>query len=250
MKLEEKTRIPGASPKAVSRLLEGPTGNGKRKAVSETIEIHPVNEEIVSVRVISKTPLICHAWSAKAIRQILGIQTHTPSPGREKRNPLEDFRGTLYPLANRKGFGIPAPAFKGAIVNAANSVQMKMTVVKGAVHVDAYLVPIIAPKLAEEHYTDWDREYEKELEFEHSFGVSMRLDMVRNDNGGADIRFRGCFPVWEAVLQIEYNRCVVSAAQVVNLLNAAGWSSGIGDNRPSSPFVRTGENGRFKVKQG
>jgi hypothetical protein len=188
------------------------------------------------------------------------------SSGREKKDPIKDFRDSLYVIQDQTlvakenaehsdrlnrtiiGYGIPAPAFKACIVSGANDVEMKMTEIKRAVHVCSYTVPIIAPPLAKEHYTEWDHKHDKELKFEHSKGCSMRQDLVRLESGVADVRFRGQFPVWECQLEVEFNSRVLTAEQVANLFQSGGMGCGIGEWRPSSPISRSGEFGRFSVK--
>ena len=60
----------------------------------------------------------------------------------------------------------------------------------------------------------------------------MHESMVRVGNGVADIRYRAEFPKWSAELTIRYNAAVISAEQVVNLLQLGGFSCGIGEMRP------------------
>lgn len=201
----------------------------------------------MEVTVKGKSPLIVHAWSAKAIRMMLGKQTGEPSAGRDKKDPLADFIGSLYHLPNDAGLGVPSPAFKACIVSGANDVELKMTEVKRCVHVVDYYTKIIAPQLAKENYTEWDTKHEKELEKYHGWGCSMRQDLVRLESGVADIRFRGCFPIWGAKIQIEFNSRSLTADQVVNLFQSGGLGCGIGEWRPSSPECRSGEYGRFEV---
>lgn len=237
--------------KPVNRLAGNGNGaDAKPKSVSESIEIPQLRKKTIHIKISGKSPLIVHAWSAKAVRMMLDKQMGKATAGREKKDPVADFKGSLYYLPGKKGFGVPAPSFKAAIVSAANDVGMKMTECKRSIHVNSYLVPIIAPELPKELFTDYDTEYADKIKFEHSFGCSMRMDMVRLESGVADIRFRGCFPEWSATLEIEYNECVVTSEQVVNLVNAAGYGCGIGEWRPSSPQVRSGEFGRFEVVQG
>ena len=72
---------------------------------------------------------------------------------------------------------------------------------------------------------------------------SMREDTVRVGMGTADIRFRGEFERWAAVLTVDFNANVLSAEQVVSLIHAGGFGCGIGDWRPE----KDGANGRFHV---
>ena len=231
--------------KSVNRLIE--QGNGDSHVQATSVTIPKLRYRTMHITVVSKTALIVHAWSAKAVRMMLDKQMGIPTAGREKKDPLQDFQQSLYYLPDKKGFGIPAPSFKAALVTAANDVELKQTETKRNVHVNSYLVPIIAPPLDKSNWTDWDTKYEKELEFEHSQGVQMRMDLVRLESGVADIRFRGCFPLWKCDLEIEFNEAVISAAQLTNLVQAAG-QSGIGEWRPSSPNVKSGEFGRFAVQ--
>lgn len=223
-------------------------GNSE-KSVSASVTIPQIRQKTINIGIIGKSPLIVHAWSAKAVRMMLDKQMGKATAGRDKKDPLADFKGSLYYLPNKAGFGLPAPSFKAAIVSAANDVSMKMTEIKRSIHVASYLVPIIAPELPTELYSEYDTEYASKIEFEHKHGCSMRMDMVRLESGVADIRFRGSFPDWKATLVIEYNEAVVTAEQVVNLVNAAGYGCGVGEWRPSSPQVRSGEFGRFEVEK-
>lgn len=237
--------------KSVNRLTALSTdGNGNGALPATAVTIPKLRQQTIHVKITGKSPLIVHAWNAKAVRMMLDKQMGVASAGRAKKDPLADFKGSLYYLPNKQGFGIPAPSFKAAIVSAANDVEMKMTEVKRGLHVNSYLVPIIAPPLAKENYTEYDEQYKSKLEFEHEHGCQMRMDMVRLESGVADIRFRGCFPIWSATLEVEYNESVLSAEQVVNLISAAGYGCGIGEWRPSSPNVRSGEFGRFNVETG
>lgn len=220
------------------------TGNG---APSLAVTIPKISYKTMQITVRGKSPLIVHAWSAKAIKMMLDKQMGIASAGRSKKDPLADFRESLYVLPNDEGFGVPAPAFKACIVSGANDIELKMTEVKRCVHVSFYTVKLHCPPLDKKHWTEWDYKYEKELKREHELGCSMRQDLVRLESGVADIRFRGCFPIWQCILEIEYNSKVLTAEQVVNLFQSGGLGCGIGEWRPSSPECRSGEFGRFEV---
>jgi len=202
----------------------------------------------IQIVVRGKSPLIVHAWSAKAIRMMLDKQMGVASPGRDKKDPLQDFKESLYFLPDNKGLGVPAPMFKACVVSGANDVEMKMTEIKRCIHVQSYTVPVIAPPLDRQHWTEWDVKLEKDLEQYHNWGCSMRQDLVRLDSGVADIRFRGCFPVWKCALEVDYNTKVLTTEQVVNLFQSGGLGCGIGEWRPSAPVCRSGEFGRFEVE--
>jgi len=71
----------------------------------------------------------------------------------------------------------------------------------------------------------------------------MREDMVRIGMGTADIRYRGQFWPWFTLVQVRFNRNVLSAAQIVNLFNTAGFGVGIGEWRSE----KDGQYGSFHV---
>jgi hypothetical protein len=78
----------------------------------------------------------------------------------------------------------------------------------------------------------------------------MHEAMVRIDNGGtADIRFRAIYRKWSAKIQIQYLSSVISAEQVCNLVELAGFVEGWCEHRPGSPKSNTGSNGRFQVRR-
>lgn len=242
-----KTKEPSTRSSIEEQTEDKPT-NRLNGEPSIGVVIPKFTYQTIKITVVGRSPLIVHAWSAKAIKMMLDKQRGIASPGREKKNPLQDFRDSLYVLPEKKGFGIPAPAFKACIVSGANDVELKMTEVKRAVHVNFYTVPLICPPLQKKLWTDWDHTYEKQLKYEHSLGCSMRQDLVRLDSGVADVRFRGCFPIWECELEVEFNSKVLSLEQVVNLFQSGGLGAGVGEWRPSAPVCRSGEYGRFSVK--
>lgn len=223
-------------------------GNGDRR-IQEEVQLPEIRMERVEITVVGKSPLIVHNWSSKAVRMMLDKQLKVPSKGREKRDPFEEFVSSLYPVPNTdpQQYGMSAPAFKACAVSAANAVDLKMTQMRQAFHVNTYTVPVIG-KPIKEPLTEWDSEYAKQLKPYHDLGWSMRMDVVRLDSGVADLRFRAWCPEWSATLEVEYNPSMISLPQLVNLFRSGGLGCGIGEWRPSSPKCRSGEYGRFDVK--
>ena len=73
----------------------------------------------------------------------------------------------------------------------------------------------------------------------------MRTDRVRVTSGGTDIRYRGEVRKWKMTFSIRYNANFISQEQVVNLLETAGFSQGIGEWRPE----KNGEYGTFTAQE-
>lgn len=201
-------------------------------AAKETaIRIPPMNIQTVEIPIIGDGGLICHAWSAKAKKQMLDKQMKKASAGKTAKDPWRDFAESLYWLdgmpesptdADIEGgrFAFPSVAFKSAAVTAVTSIgSMTKVMARQCFHIAGEYVEILGPP------------------------PSMREDMVRVGMGTADIRHRGEFQPWGAVLHVQHNANVLSAEQVIGLFEAGGFGVGIGDWRPE----KDGVSGRFHV---
>lgn len=179
-----------------------------------------IDVRTMELRLVGDSPLICHAWSKKAVQQMLDKQMKKAKAAKEAKNPEQDFRDSLYPMPDGKGYGFPCVAFKAAAVGACRfSDGIKMTEARGAFHVVGELARIDGePK--------------------------MRQDMVRVGMGTADVRFRGEFDPWATTLTVSFNAAALSAEQIVNLFNIAGFGVGVGEWRPE----KDGSYGRFHVE--
>ena len=60
---------------------------------------------------------------------------------------------------------------------------------------------------------------------------------------GTDLRFRGEFPEWTAVLDVTYVTTALSRASVVSLIDAGGMGVGVGEWRPE----KDGLNGTYTI---
>lgn len=185
---------------------------------SEVIELPPLAIEHIQITLVGDSPLICNAWSAKAKRAMLDKHMKRAKAAKEAKDPERDYAESLYPLPGGR-YGFPAVAFKSAAVDACSHVEGVTKVeARGAFHIVGEMVPI-------------DGE------------PSPREDMVRVGMGKADIRYRGEFRRWRATLTIRYIARVLSAEQIVNLFNTAGFAIGVGEWRPQ----RDGSYGMFHV---
>jgi hypothetical protein len=225
--------------KPASRL---PDTNGDAIKLTTRIKSVELDVHKLEITVVGTSPLVVHAWSDKAKKIMLDKQKGVASSGKEHKNPVQDFKASLYRLPDDSGFGFPTVALKASAVTAANDVELKKTDMRRAFHIQGTLLRIDAPPISEP-YTREDIEYAPDIVFEHQHGASMRSDMVRISMGTADIRFRAQFPEWSITFQVDYNRRVITADQLVNLFNVAGFGVGIGENRPE----RDGSWGRFEV---
>lgn len=209
----------------------------------ELIEIRPIEIQKTTIRIVGDTPLIMHAWSEKAKREMLEKQMKkTKSSAREAKNPVEDFIRSMYWLTpvpeemTEEGFnkaidagarfGFPVTAFKQAAISAAYRMgwaKDKMSM-RGAFFIDG------------------DDNQMIEI---HSDTPIMREDMVKVGMGVADIRYRGEFRNWYADLTISYNKNGQhTLEQIINIINAGGYVCGVGEWRPE----KDGQFGMYHVE--
>lgn len=190
------------------------------KTAKETTQLVTIPQMAIStmkITLVGDSPLICHRWSEKAEKMMLDKQMKKAKTAREAKDPKQDYLDSLYPFPGT-GYGFPAVAFKAAAVEAAMFVDSKKTQMRGAFHVVGELTKIEGKP-------------------------SMRTDKVRIGMGVADIRHRGEFKKWKTTLTVKYNSRVISAEQITNLFQTAGFAVGVGEWRPQ----KDGSYGMFHV---
>lgn len=186
---------------------------------TETIEIPRIELGYLEILLIGDSPLIMHKWSEKAKKEMLDKQMKVAKKGREAKDPEQDYQDCIY-YDSDGDFAFPSVAFKNAAVSACRFTDgTKMTVARGAFHVEGEFVKIKDTK------------------------PNPREDMVRVGMGTADIRYRAEFKGWTANVRLAYNKHALSSAQIVNLFNLAGFGVGVGEWRPE----KNGQFGRFHV---
>jgi hypothetical protein len=192
------------------------------KATKE-VKITGINKVTLQVKVIGDTPLLVNQFSKKAIDAIISKQGKEAQQAREARNPQAEYEASLY--RDNGAYVFPANAFREAMEDAAPDAQLSRAVVSRSIRVLGHWVKIegSAPR--------------------------MQVDMGRigpiNRKVAMPI-YRGAFDKWTMTINIVYNANAISADQVVNLLNVAGFAIGIGAWRPQ----KGGNNGMFHVSTG
>lgn len=199
----------------------------------ETVLIPRIQPKVLEVEIVGTTPLLVCAWSKKAKEQMLAKQMKRANKAREAKNPHEDYLAGLY-TSTTGWTGIPAGGVKGCLVNSCRAVDgLPMTLAKRMIFVRA------------QGYTEGGQELVR-VYGDHE----MHEAMVRIDSGGtADIRFRPIYKEWSIKLEIEFLASVISAEQVLNLLELAGFVEGLCEHRPGAPKSNTGNLGRFAIKR-
>ena len=223
----------------------------KSEAKTETIVINPIDTREVEITIVGRSPLIVHAWSEKAKKEMLdGQQGKKVGKQREFKNPVKDFIESMYWLdgipkipegateedcvkifddAVAKGarFGFPAVAIKAAAAGAAyrQKITTSMTQPNGAFYV-------------------WGIDDPEMVEIEGDTPI-MREDMVRIAGGKADIRYRGEFRNWKIRCKVEYlTNGVFSLESILNMINLGGFCCGLGEWRAE----KGGLSGAYRIE--
>ncbi len=212
------------------------------KKEETVISIRPLDIKMVPIKIVGDTPLIVHAWSEKAKKMMLDAQTKaTKTKAKEIRNPIDEFINSMYWLTevpksteedfvaaveNGAKWGFPV----GAIKQAANSAAYRLGWVKNQMELrGAYFLKT---------------EFGDMAQIEGDAPI-MREDMVRIGMGSADLRYRAEYRNWQMNMILQYNASGnLTIEQIVNCVNAGGYSVGIGEWRPE----RDGDFGRFHVE--
>lgn len=212
------------------------------KKQEEVVEIKAINNKQVKIKIVGDTPLIVHAWSEKAKRMMLEAQMKTTkTKAREIRDPYAEFINAMYwitPICEATPDGFDKAVKNGAmwgfpcgsIKIAGNAAAYRNGWVKNQMQLrGSYFL--------RSEYGDLGR-------IEGDTPI-MREDMVRIGNGSADLRYRPEYRNWSMNLFLEYNADgEMTLEQILNVINAGGYSVGIGEWRPE----KDGDFGRYHIE--
>ena len=202
-----------------------------------SLDIPQLSIDYAEVFLIGDSSLIVHAWSEKAKKEMLAKQTKAARGGREAKDPMADFRSSLYQFPDG-GYGFPSVAFKASAVQAITSVSgITKVAARQAFHVTGEMIEMKGafPGIL----------MQQDLARIIGPKPSMREDMVRVGMGTADLRYRGEFWPWAVRLSLRYNTRALSLAQILNVMNTAGFATGVGEWRSE----KDGLHGAFHVAE-
>jgi hypothetical protein len=146
------------------------------------------------------------------------------SAGRNKRKREgKDFEaayeGAMH-LSSEGWWGIPAPAFRNAMISACRTVGFKMTVAKLSV----FVLP-----------DGFDKDDGTPLVKILKGTPRQHEGLVRLATGVADIRIRPMWaPGWEAEVRVRFDADQFTATDVAHLMMRVGMQVGVGEGRPDS----------------
>lgn len=184
------------------------------------------------VWLVGTTPLITHAWSEKAKREMLQKQVGATRAGKEKRDPHEDFVNSLYEMGEdaktkKPVYGFPVTGIKNAILSSAHKDKgVARSTVQSGLWLDAEMTRV-RPALS-------SAICDMPLIRIYGSAPEQREDMVRIGSGlqkVANLAYRGQFTTWAVRLTGKFNRTVLSPEALHFLTSEAGLGIGIGEWR-------------------
>lgn len=179
-----------------------------------------------SIWLVGDTPLITHAWSEKAKREMLQKQVKAPKAGKDAKDPQADFVSSLYEMGDGT-YGFPATGFKNCILSAAHKDKgIARTGVMAALWLAANMVrvrPALAGAICD-------------MPLVRIYGSSpeMREDMVKIGAGlnkVANLAYRAQFTIWAVKIKGRFNAAGLNAEQLAFLISEAGMAYGVGEWR-------------------
>jgi hypothetical protein len=212
-----------------------------KKTKEEVVQIRPLNIKQTKIRIVGDTPLIVHAWSDKAKKMMLDAQTKaTKTSAKPVRDPYDEFINSLYWLTPKPEATVED--FEEAVKNGAKW-GFPVGAIKMAGNSAAYRNGWVKNQMQLRGSYFLKSEFGELAEIQGSV-PAMREDMVRIGMGSADLRYRAEFKEWYIDMILEYNADGdMQLEQIVNVLNAGGYSCGIGEWRPE----RDGDFGRYHI---
>lgn len=189
------------------------------------IELKPINRRRMRFSVVGTSPLIMHKWSEKALVQMREKGAGRKTKARDNRDPEGEARAATYTTDDGQ-VGINGMAFKNALITAAHKdIGIEKTLVRKAL----FLVV---------------NDSNRVIPIEASDPV-IREDCVRVGAGSADLRYRPEFAKWSFNVELEVDGDLLTAEDILTLVDRAGFGVGIGEWRPE----KNGEYGRFEVNR-
>ena len=222
-----------------------PEEGGGRPIVFDPEKIMPSPATVtVFIAQMGDSTLIVNQFPEKAQREMVEKQTTEPGGKKlqEARNPFGEFRGAFHVINPKKvpkaeipvwgtwpcpkdTFGFPCSSIKMGMLYVAPVCGVSKADIIRSVFVDGDLMPLEADKIV------------------------FRQDMVRIGtfpNMKSTPRWRPEFVNWRARFTVSFNEKIINPKQVAALILNAGFSSGLGEWRPSAP-LKGGSHGRYII---
>lgn len=202
------------------------------------VVIEPPKIGRAQVTIEGESPLVVHRFGSKARKAMEKTLANEGGKGKkkehEKRDHEADMRDALH-IAEDGWYGMPAAAFRSAMITACKVSNYHMTKAKLSLFVEhdgmsEEGIPLVRIEGGE-----------PELHITH----------VRIAKNSTDLRARPMWKRWSITLRLRWDAGQFELSDVVNLLVRAGLQVGIGEGRANSTTESGGMGwGHFRVKKG
>jgi hypothetical protein len=202
--------------------LAGTPKKPGQEVPAKAVTIKPPNFMSATLTAIGTAPYLQNNFSSKNKETMIEKQKQGSSVGRtRKARAAKDFdavyEGSMH-ISTEGWHGIPASAFRKAMIDACRLTEVDMTRAKMCVF-------IVADGL--------DRgSFEPLVKIDGK--PEMHLARVTIGMNQTDIAARAMFKKWSARVTIRWDNDVFKAEDIANLFARAGWQVGIGAGRPLS----------------
>lgn len=190
------------------------------KNKTTAIVITPPNFQRAAFHIVGTAPYVQHKFSEKARKQILESQTQTSGTRGKKRMPRDveaEYHAAMH-IGEDGRYGIPAPAFRGAMIDACRAAGFVMTKARMSVFCLADTIDV-----------------DEGTPLVHLDGEpEIHQGAVRLESGVASIAVRPMWRKWSADVKVEWDADQFGLNDVANLLARAGIQVGVGEGRPFS----------------
>lgn len=211
-----------------------------KKVEVEPIELRPLTNRILKMKIVGVTTLNVHRLSEKLRKEMEDRDAGKPKKTKKGivRDIEAEFLESLYYLdskgcgvevpkkiTSKSRFGFPASGFKKSMIAACRYYDnISMVSANGLFFVEGEYVEIKGTPVIDKFWR--------------------RIGGKSPGTGTPDIGVRAKFLKWTAELSISFGVDAISAASVTNLLATAGERVGIGEDRPG----KSGNNfGKWRV---
>lgn len=189
----------------------------------EAIRIKPIDFARVQVTVVGDSPIVQHRIGESAIDKLEeSTREKKLKTKRQPRDIEKEYNEATYFMPDGKNIAAPSMWFKQSMVNACSFIEgINKTLARAAFFIEGDFVPVNGTR-------------------------KMRTDVVRLGGIGktAQTRYRPEVFPWSVTLPIKYRHDLIDVSDLCNLLNHAGFSVGVGEDRPQK---RGGQWGLFHV---
>jgi hypothetical protein len=202
---------------------------------AQTLTIPAPNLRVLEVKITGESPYMQHRFSKKGVIQAKQEQGSTAKS--KKKHDARDFEADYQAAFHRSvdGWtGIPASAFRNALISACRVVGFQMTKAKLSVFC----------------LSDGQDADNGEGLVRISGEPEKTIMYVRNETGVVDLRARPMWRQWSALVRLRYDADQFTATDMMNLLMRAGAQVGVGEGRPDSKKSAGMGYGLFTVEQG